>query len=105
MNTEVVYSGRDNTIDLELRADGAPVDELTAVTRMVIYLHADGNVITLDSNASPGAFMWGASAIAKFALGGEGVAPGYYFARLVVYDPDNINGIEWGNGFYMEFRE
>ena len=92
MITEHVYLGHDNTIDLLLKADGAAVD-LSAVTRMT--LEVDSTVI--DSAVSTTAFDWDTdSTKLVLALGGESITAGTYKATLTVYDPDNADGLVWG---------
>jgi hypothetical protein len=94
MITEIVYLDRDNTNDLLLKADGAAVD-LSAVTRMVI---ADvAGAWSVDSDTSPAAFDWTTGTTGKvvLAFGHEGIPAGTYICNLIVYDPDNDNGIHW----------
>jgi len=94
MLTEVVYLGKDNTIDLLLKADGEAQD-LSDTTRMTLGL--DDTVI--DSATSPDAFDWDTGTTGKLvlALGAEAIDAGVYKrAVLVVYNADNPNGVVWG---------
>lgn len=97
--TEHIYDGRDNTMDLILTEDNSAVD-LSAVTRMVLTIGG----VTFDSDVlgagGSAVFDWtvGAGQV-NFKLGTTANLPaaGNYQASLVVYSPDNTNGIEWGN--------
>lgn len=93
---ETVYNGRDNTIDLLLKADGVAQD-LSTVTRMVVAEQDDA--FSVDSATSPDAFDWatGTTGVVVFAFGGEGITAGYHQCRLIVYDPTNANGVVWGS--------
>lgn len=101
MITEKVYLGRDNTIDLLLKADGAAVD-LESVSRMVLVVGS----VTVDSAVYPAAFDWDTGTTGKviLALGQlmDGEEPpanilsaGAYTATLTVYDPTNDDGLVW----------
>lgn len=92
---ETVYLGRDNTIDVLLTADDAAVD-LSAVTRMVVTEINDE--FEIDSDDSPAAFNWDTGTTGKvvLALGAEDITAGTYVCSLIVYDPTNDDGINWG---------
>ena len=90
---ETAYIGKDNGIDLQLLADGAPLD-LSSVTRMI--LRDAGCVWEVDSTTSPGAFDWSAgNGVISLTLGDEPIAAGAYSCWLIVYDPTNTYGIVW----------
>lgn len=99
MIIEKVYNGRDNTIDLLLKADGAAVD-LAAVTRMQLVV----GETTIDSSTAPAAFDWsptpavtGKVVLALGALGDDSIPAGEgQTATLYVFDASNPNGICWG---------
>lgn len=94
MGYEVVYKGRDNTNDFQLTADGNIVD-LSAVTRMVL----DFGTFTIDSAFAPTAFDWSkGNGEVDLRLGPvEALILGEkQFPYLIVYDPSNLNGINWG---------
>ena len=93
--TEHIYNGRDNTIDLLLKADGSAVD-LSSITRMVLYDVAGG--WTVDSDESSGSFDWTTGTTGKVIIdaGGAGITAGDYWVKLRVYDATNTNGIVWG---------
>lgn len=98
MNRELIYSGRDNTIDLVLTADKVPVD-LAAVTRVTVAVGAT----TVDSALNPSAFQWPVSRTLNgkpvtamlLKFGAVGLTAGDYRGRLTVYDIDHPNGLVW----------
>lgn len=93
---EYVYNGRDNTIDLLLKADGSAVD-LSTVTRMIIK---DKNgAWEVDEDDSASAFDRDTDVTGKviIALGDQGITARNYQVQLIVYDPNNTNGIVWGS--------
>lgn len=90
---ETVYLGRDNGIDLQLKADGAAVD-LSSVTRMI--LRDSGCVWEVDSSTTPAAFDWSAGdGAVSLILGDEPIPAGAYSCRLIVFDPTNVDGVVW----------
>lgn len=90
---ETVYKGRDNRNDLLLKANGVAVD-LSAVTK--IELVGDG--LTISSTTIPGAFDWSVGGgVVNLSLGSvEDLSIGVNVFSLIVYDPDNLSGIHWG---------
>lgn len=100
MLIENVFNGRDNTIDLLLKADGSAVD-LSDVTRMTLTVGS----VTLDSTTHPSYFDWTHTpAVAGklvLALGAASLTAGeYQSALLTVYSADNLNGVRWPQ-FYI----
>ncbi|MBI5578130.1 MAG: hypothetical protein HY895_03175 [Deltaproteobacteria bacterium] len=96
MIVEKVYNGRDNSVDLQLLADGSPVD-LAPVTRMQLTV----GETTLDSQANPAWFDWAPAppltGKVVLKLGAAGLTPAEsQEAVLYVFDPGNPNGIRWG---------
>jgi hypothetical protein len=90
---EIVYLGRDNTIDLQLLVDGQPADLLNT-TRMTLEI---GDTL-VDSDLSPSAFDWQqGNGKLVLKLGGENLTPGTYMATLTVYNETAPNGIVWGS--------
>lgn len=95
---EVVYLGRDNTVDLLLKADGVAQD-LSSVTRMVLKDVA--GEWEIDYNDYNDAFNWNTGVTGKVvlslgdALNAESVAEGVYEVKLVLYDAVNTDGIIW----------
>lgn len=89
---ETVYVGHDNAIVLRLTEDGAPAD-LADVTRMMVDL----GPVEVDSAVSPALVAWAGDTVTLKlgtapALGGLGKSA---TARLIVYTPENPNGIVW----------
>ena len=94
MPTELVYLHRDNTIDLQLVADGASVN-LAGVTRM--QLLDVGGGFAVDAVTSPSAFDWAVGdGVIHLALGDEAIPAGTYDCWLVVHDVATPDGIVWG---------
>jgi hypothetical protein len=97
MQTEFVYKGHDNSINLILKADGAAVS-LASVTRMTLSFAA--KLIDSD-NGDADPIRWVkagyATGEARLFLGAETIKPGAYQAPLIVYDATNLNGVFWGN--------
>ena len=97
---ETLYLGRDNGIDLTLKADGVAVD-LSSVTRMI--LRDAGCVWEVDSATSPGAFDWSVGdGGVDLILGDEPIPAGAYSCRLIVYDPTNTDGVVWDDLLRLE---
>ena len=102
---ETFYESAGNAIDVQLLSydpavpsetpTSEPVD-LTEVTRVTLTLAG----ITVDSNTSPQAFTWlGQNATGKITmhLQGHSIPVGEHYARLMTYDPLNINGVVWAD--------
>lgn len=95
---EIVYLGKDNTIDLLLKADGSAQD-LSSVTRMIVK--QDDGDWEVDYNTYNSAFDWAPGTTGKVildlaaALAAESVSADEYIVRLIVYDPPNTKGIVW----------
>ncbi len=98
---EVVFLGRDNTIDLELRADGVAAD-LAAVTRMTLSVGG----VTVDSDVASSAFDWlEGDGKLILALGDQSLPSRVQRdCRLVVYDPTNTEGIVWVDDLILDVR-
>lgn len=99
--TEYVYVGRDNTIDLLLKADGVVIALDTAVTRMDLkFSDRIYGTQYLTSVDYPTAFDWvtrGADGIVILKLGDIELTAGKDTkVELIVYDNVNTNGIVWG---------
>jgi len=102
---EYIYNDRDNTIDLQLKADGSAVD-LSSVTRVeVIFTAQDsGTDKTIDTEDAGTTLADGGnvditegSGKLILALGDQSIAAGNYLAQLVIYDPTNTDGVVWGS--------
>jgi hypothetical protein len=99
--TEYVYVGRDNTIDLLLKADGVVIALDAAVTKMEMKFSSRlFGAEYINSESNPGVFDWdtkGADGIVIIALGGLAITAGKDSkVELIVYDNVNTNGIVWG---------
>lgn len=99
--TELAYIGRDNSIDLELREDGAAVD-LSMVSRVRLELFdvndESPTPVVIDSAITAGAFDFETDAgagVIHIMLGAILAAEGEYRVRLVTFDPDNTAGLVW----------
>lgn len=93
---EHVYPGRDNTIDLVLKADGEAtnLDSVTKITALI------GDTLIESEDHEAGPIMWGNAGYEtgeiRLDLGDQGIAAGRYAASITVYDVENTNGIFWG---------
>ena len=103
-NEELVWLGRDNSIDLLLYADST-VTDLSAVTEMRLALSGTTIIIT-STDSTAGVIKWGESTYAtgeiRIAAGGSpqlttAMAGKKYMGTLVVFDPSNSTGIVWDN--------
>lgn len=90
--TEIVHDGRDNTVDLQLTEDGTAIDH-SAITRVVIAF--DTALSDLDSAQTPALFDFTDPAKLTLKLGSASLPEGRHRATLVIYDPQNTNGIVW----------
>lgn len=99
-NEELIWLGRDNSIDLLLYANSSAVD-LAAVTEMRLSLK-NTTVVLVSTDSTAGIIQWGSTAYAtgeiRIAAGGSTqLVAGRYTATLVVFDPSNTDGIVWDN--------
>jgi hypothetical protein len=99
-NEELIWLGRDNTIDLVLYSNASAVD-LAAVTEMRLSLKNTTVIIASTSNTTGiirwGSTSWGTGEIRIVAGGSTVLTPGRYTATLVVFDPSNSSGVVWDN--------
>ncbi len=88
------YRTRSNIFRVALENNGIPV-KLAAVQKMKL-LFAN---FTISSDEHPEVFHWGeGNGRVTFSLGHLlWIKPGKYLVRLVVYDPSNPNGIDFGS--------
>jgi hypothetical protein len=94
---EYVYLGRDNSIDILLKADGVAVD-LSSVTQIDLIV---GDVTISSTNQGVDLIRWAQvgydTGEVRLALGDSSItASGKQRAYLIVYDPTNTAGINWG---------
>lgn len=96
MITEVVYLGRDNRNDLLLKAEDVAQD-LGAVTRITA---AFGEELVVSDNGGSDPIRWDQAGYdtgeIRCTFGGETLELGKHQVPLVLYDPDNPNGVQWG---------
>jgi len=107
MITITIYKNRDNTNDLEMRADGQPVN-IAGTTRMVLRI---GDTV-IDSQKYVNAFDWttnGANGQLTLDLARlqEIIAMrnATYLATLDFYDATYTRGLRWGNGLQAKITE
>ncbi len=107
MITVTVYKNRDNTVDLEMRADGQ-AQNITGTTRMVLTI---GDTV-IDSQLYAGSFDWntnGANGQLSLTLGLLAnlikMRAATYLSSLVFYDATYTSGLRWGNGFQTKIVE
>jgi len=93
MIKEIVYIGRDNSIDLQLISDGVAVD-LAGVTKM--HLKAADGAFLVDSAVTPQCFDWTAGdGTVIISLGDQDIPPLSYTCYLIVFDVVNTDGVVW----------
>ncbi len=96
MVKEVFYLAHDNTVDLLLKADGVAVS-LTTVSK--ITLSFDDTLLEA-TNITNDPVRWVQSGYdtgeIRLFLKGKGLDAGHYRVPIVVYSPDNLDGIVWG---------
>jgi hypothetical protein len=95
MDTEIVYLGHDNTIDLLLKASSSAAS-LTSVTKITATF--DDTLIT-NSSASTGTITWAGASYStgevRMTLGAQTIDPGRYDVPIIVYDATWTTGIVW----------
>ena len=100
IHREVVYLGRDNAIDLGLKANNI-LQDLSGVSCVQVVFGG----VTVSSATSSALFDWQERAITSGTTTGwvrlmfgdmTSVSPGKYEAELIVYDVTNQDGIMWG---------
>ena len=97
MNTENVYLGHDNAINLILKSNGSAVDT-SGFTKMTLTL----GTAAVESANSTASISWNAAGYAdgeiRLHLGGHStITAGRYEAPLIVYNATAASGIMWGN--------
>lgn len=90
---EIIYLGRDNAIDVQLKTDGVVAD-LGPITQIDL-IEKDG-IWLVSSATSSEAFDWTVgNGTVSMQLGGEALPIGTHKCYLIIYDPTNPNGIVW----------
>lgn len=96
MDSEVIFLGHDNKVDIQLKADGSAAS-LGSVTGISLTF---GATKVQNSSAGSGAITWSSSSYStgqvRLDMGGQAITAGKYHAPLVVYDSSNASGIVWG---------
>lgn len=100
MATEKLYLGRDNTVDLVLKADGVAVD-LAAVTSIKATFN---QVEIISTDKAAGLIKWdqGGWDTGEIHLDCaddsdlKSQGGGTWDVAIVVVDPSNTKGIDWG---------
>lgn len=94
--SEVIYKGRDNTIDLQLSSDSGIAD-LSGVTKIEL-VDSFGRTATISSADHSDWFdTTEGGGILKISLGMADLSIGKsYTFEIILYDTDNTNGINWG---------
>jgi len=97
MNTEYVWIGHDNIINLILKVDGVAQDmsDITKITLSIdLLLISSTNLVTDKILWNKGGYAAGEI---RLQLGEvSGLAAGRHDAVLTVYDATNTDGIVWG---------
>lgn len=94
--TITVYGESDNVQSLRLLDSSEPVN-LKGVTRVVLELD---DRTELDSDSAPELFDWlspGTLGVMWFFLGRRWWSTRIFYAKLIVYDELNYQGVFWGN--------
>lgn len=96
MDTEIVWLGHDNTIDLLLKASSSAAS-LTSVTKITATFDT---YLVENSSASSGAITWAGSSYStgeiRLKLGSDGsLAAGTYDVPIIVYTASSSTGIVW----------
>lgn len=88
---EIVYTSRDNTIELSLSTNGEAILH-TGVTRCQVKV----NTTMIDSDNEPTFFDFTHADRIILELGGAGLAAGSYTAKLYIFDLNSVMGLYWG---------
>ncbi len=97
MNTEIIWDGHDNSIDLILKQNGSAVD-IAGTTRIT----ASFGKRRIESNTpTANLIRWSGSGYVtgevRLYLGTTSVIPGLYDVPIITYqDMGSSNGIVWG---------
>jgi hypothetical protein len=97
---EIVYIGRDNTIDIELRENGVNLPDYSPITRVVVTFNANNKI---DSDLTPQYLDWSSNKLIIKA-GLAGIAADRYKIRIETFDPNNPNGVVWTDSLRCEVR-
>jgi hypothetical protein len=89
---EIVYTARDNTIELSLSTNGEAITH-TGITRCQVKV---GNTL-LDSSVNANYFDRTNADRIILKFGDAGLVAGTYTAKLYIFDVNSIEGLFWGD--------
>ena len=89
---EIVYTARDNTIELSLSTNGEAITH-TGITRCQVKV----NSTMLDSSVNPEYFDFSQADRIILSFGDAGLPAGIYTAKLYLFDINSIEGLFWGD--------
>ena len=89
---EIVYTNRDNTIELSLSTNGEAITH-TGITRCQVKV----NSTMLDSAVTPNYFDFSHADRIILSFGDAGLAAGSYTAKLYLFDVNSFEGLSWGD--------
>jgi hypothetical protein len=104
-NEEVIWIGRDNSIDLRLYADSTEVD-LGSVTEIRLSV---GSVVIASTDSAAGEIRWNQAGydtgeIRILAGSNTALSTGRFNGALVVYDASNLLGVVWDNNIPIRVK-
>ena len=89
---EIVYTARDNTIELSLSTNGEAITH-TGITRCQVKV----NSTMLDSSVNPEYFDFSQADRIILSFGDAGLPAGIYTAKLYLFDINSFEGLFWGD--------
>ena len=89
---EIVYTARDNTIELSLSTNGEAITH-TGITRCQVKV----NSTMLDSSVNPEYFDFSQADRIILSFGDAGLPAGIYTAKLYLFDVNSFEGLYWGD--------
>jgi len=99
-NAEIVYNGRDNHIELQLRENGVNLVDYAPITRVLVTVGATA----IDSDINPQLLDWsGEYLIIKAGL--ASLSAGAHTVRIETWDIDNPNGVVWTESLRIVVRQ
>jgi uncharacterized membrane-anchored protein len=89
---EIVYTARDNTIELSLSTNGEAITH-TGITRCQVKV----NSTMLDSSVNQEYFDFSQADRIILSFGDAGLPAGIYTAKLYLFDINSFEGLFWGD--------
>jgi hypothetical protein len=89
---QIIYTGTDNTIELQLTEDGVPISDHTLIVAASVEIIGWG---TITSAAEPLAFNFNNVDRLILKLGNAGIPTGRHWMRLAIVTAAAPNGIVW----------